>query len=145
MKIAALMISVLMMAIGGTLIANVASSASGPLLNGDNNCDGSVTVADGCCVPSTRCIHTCNRDAPPSHFSIVRVKVTNVSADDPANPDPSFALRMVGSENVGYTTFGNSCGVIPDPFRRIACSVVAALKETSAMRSWTPRARLDLH
>jgi hypothetical protein len=175
MKIAVLMMSVLMIAIGGTLIANAASSASGPLLNGDNNCDGTVTVTDGLVVfqalaglqphlqpgcpaigvssptgpvgmsrdnpvargdsyivpegwelkivnfkyDATQDVLNENQfNSPPRqghHFSIVRVKITNVSATDPANPDPSFAFRMVGSENVGYTTFGNSCGVIPDP------------------------------
>jgi hypothetical protein len=49
-------------------------------------------------------------------FAIVRVRVTNVSAEEPADPDVSFAMRMVGSLNVGYSTFENSCGVIPDDF-----------------------------
>lgn len=52
--------------------------------------------------------------APGKRFSIVRVKVENVSAGNPGDPDVGFAFRMVGSENVGYSTFEASCGVIPD-------------------------------
>jgi hypothetical protein len=55
---------------------------------------------------------------PGFKFAVVRVRMTNVSADDPEDPDADFALRMVGSRNVGYTTFQNSCGVIPDDFPR---------------------------
>jgi hypothetical protein len=29
--------------------------------------------------------------------------------------DSGFALRAVGAANVGYTTFDNDCGVLPDP------------------------------
>lgn len=49
-------------------------------------------------------------------FAMVRVKITNISADDPADPEPTFSLRMVGSNNVTYTNFQNSCGVTPDDF-----------------------------
>jgi len=47
-------------------------------------------------------------------FSIVRVRMTNATAGNPGDPDAGYALRMVGSANVGYSTFENSCGVIPD-------------------------------
>lgn len=54
---------------------------------------------------------------PPAagfRFSIVRVRMSNVSAGNPADPDAGYALRMVGSRNVGYSTFRDSCGVIPE-------------------------------
>lgn len=47
-------------------------------------------------------------------FTIVRLRMTNVSAGNPGDPDAGYAIRMVGSASVGYSTFGNSCGVIPD-------------------------------
>ena len=53
---------------------------------------------------------------PPAsgfNFSIIRLKITNVSAEQPdnlSNTDFTFA----GSRNVGYTTFQDSCGVVPD-------------------------------
>lgn len=47
-------------------------------------------------------------------FSIVRVRLTNVAANDPEHHDAGFSLRLVGTENLTYTTFGDSCGVIPD-------------------------------
>ena len=40
----------------------------------------------------------------------------NVSAGNPADHDVNFALRMVGSENIGYSKFEESCGVVPDSF-----------------------------
>jgi hypothetical protein len=52
--------------------------------------------------------------APGRRYSIVRVRMKNVSAGNPADPDAGFALRMVGSQNIGYSTFRESCGVIPD-------------------------------
>jgi len=52
--------------------------------------------------------------APGKKFFMVRVRMKNVAANDPDDPDAGFALRMVGSENLVYTTFGQSCGVIPD-------------------------------
>lgn len=52
--------------------------------------------------------------APGRRYSIVRVRMKNVSAGNPADPDAGFALRMVGSQNIGYSTFEESCGVIPD-------------------------------
>ena len=54
---------------------------------------------------------------PGMKFAIVRVRMTNVGADDPDDPDAGFALRLVGSRNLGYSTFTNSCGVIPDDIR----------------------------
>ena len=51
---------------------------------------------------------------PGMRFTIVRVRMTNVSAPDPERHDAGFALRLVGSENLSYTTFTDSCGVIPD-------------------------------
>lgn len=51
---------------------------------------------------------------PGFRYAIVRIRMTNVSAGSPGDPDPGFALRMVGSRNVGYSTFEESCGVIPD-------------------------------
>ncbi|MCH7810208.1 MAG: hypothetical protein IH863_06485 [Chloroflexi bacterium] len=54
--------------------------------------------------------------APGMRFSIVRVRTKNVSAGNPDDHDLTFALRMVGSENIGYSTFASSCGVIPDSF-----------------------------
>ena len=53
---------------------------------------------------------------PGKRFSIVRIRTKNISAGNPADHDVGFALRMVGSENVGYSTFEASCGVIPDSF-----------------------------
>ena len=54
--------------------------------------------------------------APGKRFSIVRVRTENVSAGNPGDPDINYALRMVGSMNIGYSTFENSCGVVPDSF-----------------------------
>lgn len=51
---------------------------------------------------------------PGMKFAIVRVRMTNVAADDPDNPDAGFALRLVGSKQLGYSTFTDYCGVIPD-------------------------------
>ena len=51
---------------------------------------------------------------PGMRFAFVRVRMTNVSAPDPEHHDAGFALRLVGSENVAYTTFTDWCGVIPD-------------------------------
>lgn len=51
---------------------------------------------------------------PGRKYSIVRVRMTNVGADDPDNHDAGFSLRLVGSENLTYTTFTDWCGVIPD-------------------------------
>ena len=57
---------------------------------------------------------------------IIRVRAKNVSAeDDPADFDARFALRLVGSENVGYSTFERACGVIPDSFSDLSGSVFA--------------------
>ena len=54
--------------------------------------------------------------APGKQFSIVRVRVKNISAGNPEAHNVGFALRMVGSENIGYSTFQASCGDIPDHF-----------------------------
>lgn len=66
-------------------------------------------------------------DPPEAGYKmiIIRVRAKNVSADDPADFDASFALRLVGSENVGYSTFERSCGVIPDSFSDLSSSVFA--------------------
>ena len=53
---------------------------------------------------------------PGRRFSIVRVRTKNVSAGNPADHDVTFALRLVGSENISYSKFDESCGVIPDSF-----------------------------
>jgi hypothetical protein len=47
-------------------------------------------------------------------YVIVRVSATNVSAGDPASFDGPVILNLVGSQNVVYDTFTNSCGIIPD-------------------------------
>jgi hypothetical protein len=46
-------------------------------------------------------------------FFIARVRVT-YTGDEIARFDGSFRLRALGAANVVWTTFGNSCGVIPD-------------------------------
>ena len=48
-------------------------------------------------------------------FAMVRLRGTNVSAESP-DFDPTFSFRVVGSLNVPYSTFDNSCGVIPGEF-----------------------------
>lgn len=49
-----------------------------------------------------------------SQFSIARVEATN-TATSPGSFGGTFRLRAVGPSNVTFTTFNNSCGVIPDP------------------------------
>ncbi len=46
-------------------------------------------------------------------FAITRVTALNGGAS-PGSFGGSYRLRAVGSSNVAYSTFGNSCGVIPD-------------------------------
>ncbi len=46
-------------------------------------------------------------------FSITRVTALHAGAS-PARFGGSYRLRAVGSSNVAYSTFDNSCGVIPD-------------------------------
>lgn len=55
-------------------------------------------------------------DPPPAgqQFAIARVTATNATANIDRF-DGSYRLRSVGASGVGFTTFGNSCGVIPDP------------------------------
>jgi len=60
---------------------------------------------------------------PGYRMVIVRVRGKNVSAEDPADFDAEFALRLVGSANVTYTTFDRSCGVIPDDFTFMSTEV----------------------
>jgi hypothetical protein len=67
---------------------------------------------------------------PGYRFSMIRIRVKNVSADDPDDPDPDYALRLLGSENVGYTTFDNSCGVIPDDFTFMSNDVFRGGEQT---------------
>jgi hypothetical protein len=43
------------------------------------------------------------------------VMVTNVSASNPKF-DGSYRLRAIGQSRIPYTTFTNSCGVIPNSF-----------------------------
>ena len=52
--------------------------------------------------------------APGGQFFIATVTVTNVSSGDSRFRDPD--LRSVGSLNTPYTTYTNSCGVIPNSF-----------------------------
>ncbi len=52
--------------------------------------------------------------AAGTQFSIARVEATNTSTS-PGSFGGSFRLRAVGPSNVTFTTFNNSCGVIPDP------------------------------
>lgn len=52
--------------------------------------------------------------APGRQFFIATVTVTNVSSGDTRFRDAD--LRSVGSLNIPYTTFTNSCGVIPNSF-----------------------------
>jgi hypothetical protein len=47
-------------------------------------------------------------------FFIATLAVTYVSGTNPSSAGAGFSLRSVGPSNVVYTTFGNSCGVIPD-------------------------------
>jgi len=52
---------------------------------------------------------------PGYRMAMIRVRVKNVSADDPAYFSDGD-LKLVGSENVVYTAFERSCGVIPGAF-----------------------------
>lgn len=59
--------------------------------------------------------------APGKKFAIVTLRGTNISAEgpapgDPADFDPTFVFRLVGSLNVQYSTFENDCGVYPGSF-----------------------------
>jgi hypothetical protein len=54
---------------------------------------------------------------PPAagkQFAIARVEASNATTA-PASFGGSFRLRAVGPSNVSFSTFSNSCGVIPDP------------------------------
>jgi Divergent InlB B-repeat domain len=54
---------------------------------------------------------------PPAagkQFFIATLAVTYLSGTKPDSVSADFSLRSVGPSNVVYTTFGNSCGVIPD-------------------------------
>jgi hypothetical protein len=53
--------------------------------------------------------------APGRQFFIVRVRATRVDAQQD-DYSASFNVRAVGASNVGYTSFDDSCGVIPDAF-----------------------------
>lgn len=53
---------------------------------------------------------------PGARFLMVRIRGTNISAGNPADFSPAFNFRLVGSRNVPYSTFENSCGVVPDDF-----------------------------
>lgn len=58
--------------------------------------------------------------AAGNQFFLVRVQVTNSGGSD-NNRGRSFSagdLRAVGDSGVAYTTFSNSCGVIPDALPR---------------------------
>lgn len=54
-------------------------------------------------------------DPPPagSQFAMARVEATN-GTTGPESFDGTYRLRAVGPSNVSFTTFNNSCGVIPD-------------------------------
>ena len=52
--------------------------------------------------------------APGNQFYIARVRAT-YTGEDSEKFDGSFRLRAVGASSVAYTTFNDSCGVIPDP------------------------------
>jgi hypothetical protein len=54
---------------------------------------------------------------PPAagkQFFMIAVAATYTGAGS-AHLDSGYSMRAVGSLNVGYTTFDNSCGVLPDP------------------------------
>jgi hypothetical protein len=51
--------------------------------------------------------------APGRQFYIARVRAT-YTGNDSASFDGGYRLRAVGSSSVEYTSFGDSCGVIPD-------------------------------
>jgi hypothetical protein len=54
--------------------------------------------------------------APPAgrQFFMVAVRAT-YKGPASSHLDSGYALRAVGIAGVGYTTFNNSCGVLPDP------------------------------
>ena len=56
--------------------------------------------------------------APGNQFFIATVGLSYVSGSEALHPgfEASYGLRAVGPSNVVYSTFGNSCGVIPDDF-----------------------------
>jgi hypothetical protein len=56
--------------------------------------------------------------APGYQFFLATVGANYVSGSSSLDPgfEAGFALRAVGPSNVVYSTFGNSCGVIPDDF-----------------------------
>ncbi|MBI4396025.1 MAG: hypothetical protein HY548_02950 [Elusimicrobia bacterium] len=55
--------------------------------------------------------------APASGYKyiMVKVKISNASAQSPSNPWPDLNLRLVGSENVEYKSFDTS-NVLPGKF-----------------------------
>ena len=48
-----------------------------------------------------------------AQFYMVRIRFTR-TGDGPKSFSPTGRLRLLGSANVPYSTFNNSCGVIPD-------------------------------
>ena len=54
-----------------------------------------------------------SRPGEGQQFFIARMRAT-YRGDGSANFDGSFRFRAVGDGGVSYSTFGNSCGVIPD-------------------------------
>lgn len=54
--------------------------------------------------------------APASGVQDVMVSVSaTYTGSGSSHLDSDYALRAVGASNVAYTSFGNSCGVLPDP------------------------------
>lgn len=51
--------------------------------------------------------------APGQRFFLINITAT-YNGDDSASFDGDYRLRAVGGTNVSYSTFENSCGVVPD-------------------------------
>ena len=55
-------------------------------------------------------------DAPAAGNQFFMIAVTaTYSGSGSSHLDSGFSMRAVGASNVAYTTFDNSCGVLPDP------------------------------
>jgi hypothetical protein len=53
---------------------------------------------------------------PPAGYQDYMIAVSaTYTGSGSSHLDSGFSMRAVGASNIGYTTFDNSCGALPDP------------------------------
>ena len=82
----------------------------------DDGWELTVTDADADATDRVLAHNQCNDPPADGHqFAIVEVAATYTGDDEPARFDGSYRLGAVGDAGaIGYRTFTDSCGVIPD-------------------------------